>query len=186
MFHLSRVERCNLTLLIGVLVFASHLAVAQSRGSANEGLKGIEYSFDRAAVPNFDRQALYVVYYGQGKTGIDPATGRPFAAEPRRIFSRVYRLGDLPIGYNWNSESLAPHQIGKIFFEHLIKEYGFSRDRHEVKYFKLQYLDKMESEIREMLKSMDHTTIIVPDLKFSFKYRDKNYVRPYSFEYTAP
>ena len=186
MFQRSRTTSFKLVLLAAVIVAASYPVFTQKHVSADNGLNGIEYGFDRNSVPNFDKQALYVVFYGIAKKGVDPATGRPFPSEPRTIFSRVYRLGDLPIGYNWNSESLAPHQIGKIFLDHLIREYGFSKDRHEVKYLTSQYLNTMESNIREMLKSFDRSVILVPDLKFSFKYRDKNYVRPYSIEYMAP
>lgn len=186
MFFPSQIRRGKFALLILMIAAASQSALTQIRDSANDRFKGLEFAFNRADVPNFDKLALYVVFYGKTKTGVDPSTGKPFPTEPRRIFSRVYRLGDLPIGYNWNSESLAPHQIGKLFFDHLIKEYGFSKDRHEVKYLRSQYLDKIESDIVEMFKSMGRSDIVVPDLKFSVKYRDKNYVRPYSFEYTAP
>lgn len=182
----SQIRRVNPALLLLLILAASYSALTQTPGNANDRLKGIEYAFDHGDVPNFDKQALYVVFYGRAKKGVDPRTGRPLPSEPRLIFSRIYRLGDLPIGYNWNSESLAPHQIGKVFLDHLIKEYGFSKDRHEVKYLKSQYLDTMESNIREMIESLDRSDILVPDLKFSFKYRDKNYVRPYSFEYKAP
>jgi hypothetical protein len=178
--------------LFGVLIFialamALPLAVPAQHATAGPAkLKGIEYGFDRKSAPEFDRQALYVVFYGFGKKGVDRSTGKPYPVETRRVFSRIYRLGDLPYGYNWNSMSLAPHQMSLLFFDHLVKEYDFDRNLHDVKYFKTQYLSTIESDLVEMFKEMKKSEIVVPDTKFSFTYEDTNYVRPYSFEYKSP
>jgi hypothetical protein len=82
--------------------------------------------------------------------------------------------------------SLAPHQMSLLFFDYLVKEYDFDRELHDVKYFKTQYLSKIESDLVEMFKEMKKSEIVVPDTKFSFTYEDTNYVRPYSFEYKSP
>ncbi|HRJ88185.1 MAG: hypothetical protein JNK51_01325 [Blastocatellia bacterium] len=175
-----------LMLCIGASYSGTRANVAPADPVLPDRMKGIQYGFDPKTVPNFDKQALFVVFYGFGKKGWDDATGKRYPIEPRRIFSRIYRLGDLPYGYNWNSQSLAPNQMAKIFFDYLINSYDFKRGQHEVMYLRSQYLDKIESDIAEMLRGMPKEEIVIPDTKFSFSYQDKNYVRPYSFEYIAP
>lgn len=171
-------------IMIAVCVCAVSVQ-AQSVSTASKGLQGIEYAFDVKNVPNFDRQTVFVVFYGHGMKGWDGA-GKAYPDEPRYVFSRIYRLNDLPHGYNWNSQSLMPHTISDLFFSHLIKEYDFTKHDHKVGYIKGQYLKTLESNLKELLKDIGKDKTVIADTTFTFKHQDRNYVRPYSFEYNSP
>lgn len=171
--------------ILFAVVFLASIAQAQSVSSPSKGLQGIEYAFDVDNVPNLDRQTVFVVFYGHGLKGWD-AAGKAFPNEPRYVFSRIYRLNDLPHGYNWNSHSLAPHNMSGLFFDHLIKEYDFTRSNHKVNYLRGQSLKTLENNLKELLKDVGTDKTIIADTTFSFKYQDRNYVRPYSFEYKSP
>lgn len=175
-------------LLIFTLMFATGAISAEGQiaKAGPSKFKGVEYAFDPKAVPDHDPQTVFVVFYGMGKPGYDTATGRPYPPEKRRIFSRIYRLNDLPYGYNWNSLSLAPAQMAPLFFDHLVKNYDFDRNNHEVKMIYGRHLSTLESQLAEMISGMKPGDEVIADKTFSFKYADRNYVRPYSFEYKSP
>lgn len=176
---------CVALLIVMTGIICVKEAKAQSVSSPSKGMADIEYGFDVRSVKNQDRQALFVVFYGYGKRGWDGA-GKAYPEEPRYVFSRIYRLSDLPHGYNWNSQSLAPHNMTGLFFDHLVKEYKFSRNLHEVKYIRGQNLKTLENNLKELLNDIGTDKTVIPDTSFSFKYQDRNYVRPYSFEYKSP
>ncbi len=79
-----------------LVIIAATFANSQTKTQTAPDFKGIQYAFDRAKVPDYDKKAIFVVFFGYGKPGWNAKKQQNYPLESRRVFSKIYRLDNLP------------------------------------------------------------------------------------------
>jgi hypothetical protein len=164
------------------------IVVAQATSKYN--LRGLKHVFNRAdAASNVvDNKTIYICLLGGTKSGWNAKTKDYYPVEDKIIYSKIYKLTDVPVPEHFDLTNLNSTIYGglqKQYMAHLIAQYGFNEEINYASFvadFDLNYVEKKLQEGMDAKLNNNEKIKFQYDTKFSFNYSDAYYKTSYKGE----
>ena len=176
----------TIAFLIGVLIAIAGF----TQGVSQYNLRDLKHAFNRADAESnvVNYKTIYICLYGGTKSGWNSKTNDYFPLEDKIIYSKIYRLTNVPVPEHFdisNLNSTIYGQLRKQFIQHLIAQYGFNEDINYCSYeadFDLNYVERKLQEGMDAKFNNYKKIKFQYDAKFSFNYEDAFYKATYKGE----
>lgn len=174
----------KITLLLCCIIIGS---IAFTQGTSKYNLRDLKHAFNRtdAGSDVVNIRTIYICLYGGTKGGWNPKTNDYYPVEDKVIYSKIYRLTDVPVPEYFNLSNLNSTIYGglqKQFMQHLIAQYGFNEEINYCTFEAGFDLNNVEKKLQENMDAKLNNYAKVKfqyDTKFSFDYSDAYYKASY-------